>query len=59
MQAAISEDFLRVLTAVGDGQAVREGVERYRAAGVTSPCIGPIAKTDFEATLRAAIGAQI
>jgi hypothetical protein len=23
-------------------------------AGVTSPCVGPIAKTDFEATLRAA-----
>ena len=59
MQAAISEDFLRALTAVGDGAAVREGVERYRLAGVTSPCVGPIAKTDFEATLRSAIGAEI
>ena len=56
MGAAISEDFLRVLTAVGDGRGVREGVERYRAAGATSPCVGPIPRTDFEATLRAAAG---
>jgi hypothetical protein len=34
---------------------VRAGVERYRAAGATSPCIGPIPKTDFEATLRVGI----
>jgi probable F420-dependent oxidoreductase len=57
MQAAISEDFLRVLTAVGSAQEVREGVERYQQAGVTSPCVGPIARTDFEQTLRAAAGA--
>jgi F420-dependent oxidoreductase-like protein len=56
MRAAISEDFLRVLTAVGDATAVREGIERYREAGPTSPCVGPIARTDFEATLRAAAG---
>src|SRR3954466_7519525 len=54
MQAAISERFLQALTAVGDEAAVREGVERYQQAGATSPCVGPIAKTDFEATLRAA-----
>jgi hypothetical protein len=54
MGQAISEDFLKVLTAVGDGQAVRAGVARYRDAGTTSPCVGPIARTDFEATLRAA-----
>src|SRR3954468_24816707 len=54
MQAAISERFLRALTAVGDEAAVRDGVERYRTAGATSPCVGPITKTDFEATLRAA-----
>jgi probable F420-dependent oxidoreductase len=57
MQAAIPERFLRVLTAVGSAQEVREGVERYRQAGVTSPCVGPIARTDFEQTLRAAAGA--
>src|SRR4051794_24844086 len=51
MRAAISERFLASLTAVGD---VRAGVERYRAAGATSPCVGPIPGTDFEATLRAA-----
>jgi probable F420-dependent oxidoreductase len=55
MQAAISERFLEQLTAVGDEAAVRAGVERYRAAGASSPCVGPIPRTDFEATLRAGI----
>ncbi len=54
MRAAISDGFLAELTAVGDGEAVRAGLARYREAGASSPCIGPIAKTDFEATLRAA-----
>jgi alkanesulfonate monooxygenase SsuD/methylene tetrahydromethanopterin reductase-like flavin-dependent oxidoreductase (luciferase family) len=52
--AAIGDRFLAALTAVGDEEAVRAGVERYREAGASSPCIGPIPKTDFEATLRAA-----
>jgi len=56
MQRAISEDFLRVLTAVGTAVNVREGVERYQQAGATSPCVGPIPKTDFASTLRAAAG---
>src|SRR3954452_11733754 len=47
MRAAISDRFLSVLTAVGD---VPAGVERYRAAGASSPCVGPIPRTDFEAT---------
>jgi alkanesulfonate monooxygenase SsuD/methylene tetrahydromethanopterin reductase-like flavin-dependent oxidoreductase (luciferase family) len=55
MQSAISENFLEQLTAVGDEAAVRAGVQRYRDAGSTSPCIGPIPKTDFEATLRVGI----
>jgi alkanesulfonate monooxygenase SsuD/methylene tetrahydromethanopterin reductase-like flavin-dependent oxidoreductase (luciferase family) len=55
MQEAISDEFLVELTAVGDRPAVLAGVERYRAAGATSPCVGPIAKSDFEATLRAGI----
>jgi alkanesulfonate monooxygenase SsuD/methylene tetrahydromethanopterin reductase-like flavin-dependent oxidoreductase (luciferase family) len=54
MQAAISDAFLAELTAVGDQEGVRAGLERYRAAGAVSPCIGPIPRTDFEATLRAA-----
>ena len=57
MQAAISERFLGELAAVGDRDAVRAGIERYRAAGATSPCVGPISKTDFGATLEAAAGA--
>jgi alkanesulfonate monooxygenase SsuD/methylene tetrahydromethanopterin reductase-like flavin-dependent oxidoreductase (luciferase family) len=53
MRAAISDDFLDALTAVGDEAEVRAGVERYRVAGATLPCLGPIPRTDFEATLRA------
>ncbi len=54
MQAAVSDGFLEELTAVGDDAAVQAGLERYRAAGAISPCIGPISGTDFPATLRAA-----
>ena len=56
MQAAISDGFLEQLTAVGDEQGVQAGLERYRAAGASSPCLGPIPRTDFEATLRAGAG---
>jgi probable F420-dependent oxidoreductase len=56
MQAAISERFLGELAAVGDEAAVRAGIERYASAGATSPCVGPISRTDFEATLEAAAG---
>jgi probable F420-dependent oxidoreductase len=58
MGRAISDGFLDHLTAVGDEAAVRAGVKRYAEAGATSPCIGPIPRTDFEATLRAAMGGQ-
>jgi alkanesulfonate monooxygenase SsuD/methylene tetrahydromethanopterin reductase-like flavin-dependent oxidoreductase (luciferase family) len=54
MQAAISDGFIEVLTAIGDEDAVRAGVARYLEAGTGSPCVGPVAGTDFEATLRAA-----
>jgi alkanesulfonate monooxygenase SsuD/methylene tetrahydromethanopterin reductase-like flavin-dependent oxidoreductase (luciferase family) len=57
MQAAISEAFLEELTAVGDESAVAGGIARYRAAGASSPCIGPIPGTGFAATLRAGIPA--
>jgi len=53
MRAAVSDGFLEALSAVGDEAQVRGGLERYLAAGATSPCAGPIARTDFEATLRA------
>ena len=55
MRQAISDDFLDALTAVGDEPAVRSGVERYRDAGATVPCVGPISRTDFDATLRARV----
>ena len=54
MRAAISDEFLDLLTAVGNEDQVRAGVARYADAGAVSPCVGPIPKTDFEATLRAA-----
>jgi alkanesulfonate monooxygenase SsuD/methylene tetrahydromethanopterin reductase-like flavin-dependent oxidoreductase (luciferase family) len=57
MQEAISERFLKQLTAVGDEAAVQAGIGRYRDAGATSPCVGPIPRSDFEATLRAGIAA--
>jgi alkanesulfonate monooxygenase SsuD/methylene tetrahydromethanopterin reductase-like flavin-dependent oxidoreductase (luciferase family) len=55
MQQAISTRFLDTLAAIGDADAVRAGIERYHAAGTTSPCVGPIGRTDFDATLAAAI----
>ncbi len=53
MVAGISDAFLDTLTAVGDDDAVQAGIARYLEAGATSPCVGPIAKSDFDATLRA------
>jgi alkanesulfonate monooxygenase SsuD/methylene tetrahydromethanopterin reductase-like flavin-dependent oxidoreductase (luciferase family) len=55
MAAAVSEDFLEQLTAVGDASAVRAGVQRYRDAGASSPSVGPTSHTDVAATLRAGI----
>jgi F420-dependent oxidoreductase-like protein len=53
-KAAISDRFLAELTAIGSPDDVRAGVERYAAAGTTSPGIGAVPKTDFKATLEAA-----
>lgn len=52
--AEISDEFLETLTAIGSADQVRAGVDRYAQAGSSSPCIGPVARTDFEATLEAA-----
>jgi hypothetical protein len=54
MRAAISDRFLHALCAIGSPEEVRAGVARYDEAGANAPCVGPIARTDFEATLRAA-----
>jgi len=54
MQAAISDGFLDALTAIGAADTVQAGVRRYQEAGTTSPCVGPVTGTHFDATLRAA-----
>jgi alkanesulfonate monooxygenase SsuD/methylene tetrahydromethanopterin reductase-like flavin-dependent oxidoreductase (luciferase family) len=56
MQGAISVGFLDELTAVGDRDAVRGGIARYRQAGASTPAVGPITGADFDATLEAGIG---
>lgn len=52
----ISDGFLDSLTAIGSPEEVRAGVKRYRDAGATSPGVGAVPRTDFEATLEAAAG---
>jgi F420-dependent oxidoreductase-like protein len=51
--AAISDDFLATLTAIGSVDEAAASVRRYLEAGATSPCIGAVPKTDFDATLEA------
>jgi alkanesulfonate monooxygenase SsuD/methylene tetrahydromethanopterin reductase-like flavin-dependent oxidoreductase (luciferase family) len=50
---AISEDLIDQLCAIGDEEALRPAVQRYRAAGATNPVLTAIWGTDFDATLRA------
>jgi F420-dependent oxidoreductase-like protein len=57
-EEGISDRFLDALTAIGSPAEVRAGVERYREAGATSPCIGAVPRTDFAATLEAAAPAR-
>jgi alkanesulfonate monooxygenase SsuD/methylene tetrahydromethanopterin reductase-like flavin-dependent oxidoreductase (luciferase family) len=54
--AAISDRFLGRLAAIGTPEEATASVHRYREAGATSPCIGGIARTDFDATLEALAG---
>lgn len=53
----VSDDFLGVLGAIGDAEEAVASVRRYREAGATSPCVGAVPKTDFDATLEALAGA--
>ncbi len=50
---AISDEFLQTLAAVGSADEAEAKVRRYRDSGATSPCVGPVPGTDFEATLEA------
>ena len=53
----VSDDYLRALAAIGDTEEAIAAVRRYRDAGATSPCVGAVARTDFDATLEALAGA--
>ena len=48
---AISDRFLQTLTAIGTREEAEAGVRRYQEAGATSPCLGGVPGTDFDATL--------
>jgi F420-dependent oxidoreductase-like protein len=51
--AEISDRFLTALGAIGSTEEASASVRRYRDAGATSPCIGGVSGTDFDATLEA------
>lgn len=51
--AEISDRFLNLLGAIGSADEAKASVQRYVDAGATSPCVGGISGTDFDATLDA------
>jgi alkanesulfonate monooxygenase SsuD/methylene tetrahydromethanopterin reductase-like flavin-dependent oxidoreductase (luciferase family) len=53
---AISDEYLGLLAAIGTPEESAAAVRRYRDCGATSPCVGGITKTDFDATLEALAG---
>jgi alkanesulfonate monooxygenase SsuD/methylene tetrahydromethanopterin reductase-like flavin-dependent oxidoreductase (luciferase family) len=55
-EEAISERYLDSLAAIGSLDEATAAVRRYHDAGATSPAIGGVAKTDFDATLEALAG---
>jgi alkanesulfonate monooxygenase SsuD/methylene tetrahydromethanopterin reductase-like flavin-dependent oxidoreductase (luciferase family) len=54
--AAISDRYLGRLAAIGTVDEATAAVRAYRDCGATSPCLGGIAKTDFDTTLEALAG---
>jgi alkanesulfonate monooxygenase SsuD/methylene tetrahydromethanopterin reductase-like flavin-dependent oxidoreductase (luciferase family) len=50
---AISDAYLDSLAAIGPAEDAVASVRRYHEAGATSPAIGGVSKTDFDATLEA------
>jgi probable F420-dependent oxidoreductase len=52
-KTGLSDRMLDAVAGIGDAGAVRAAVDRYRDAGVTSPCVGPIPRTEFEGGLDA------
>jgi alkanesulfonate monooxygenase SsuD/methylene tetrahydromethanopterin reductase-like flavin-dependent oxidoreductase (luciferase family) len=55
-QDAISDRFLGSLAAIGSAEDASVAVRRYADSGATSPAVGGIARTDFDATLEALAG---
>jgi alkanesulfonate monooxygenase SsuD/methylene tetrahydromethanopterin reductase-like flavin-dependent oxidoreductase (luciferase family) len=53
---AISDRFLNDLGAIGPAERAAASVRRYAESGATSPCVGAVPKTDFDATLEALAG---
>jgi alkanesulfonate monooxygenase SsuD/methylene tetrahydromethanopterin reductase-like flavin-dependent oxidoreductase (luciferase family) len=51
-----NDAILTALAGIGDLAEVQRTIERYRAAGVTLPVIGPFGGAGFEATLEALAG---
>jgi hypothetical protein len=51
--AAISEGFLEDLAAIGSREEAEASLRRCAEAGATSPCVGGVPGTDFDATLEA------
>ncbi|HEX8854542.1 MAG TPA: LLM class flavin-dependent oxidoreductase, partial [Thermoleophilaceae bacterium] len=54
--AEISDRFIASLAAIGSADEAAATVRRYLDAGATSPCIGPVPRTDPELTLQALSG---
>jgi alkanesulfonate monooxygenase SsuD/methylene tetrahydromethanopterin reductase-like flavin-dependent oxidoreductase (luciferase family) len=52
----ISDGFISTLAAIGSAEQAAETVRRYADCGATSPCLGGIPRTDFDATLEALAG---
>jgi F420-dependent oxidoreductase-like protein len=48
-----ADGFIDTLAAIGTAEEATASIDRYFEAGATSPGVGPIARSDFEATLRA------
>ena len=51
--AGPTDEFLDLLGAIGSPDEARASVRRYADSGATSPCVGVIGGSDFDATLEA------
>jgi len=51
--AGPTDEFLGILGAIGSADEAKASVRRYAESGATSPCVGGIGGTDFDATLGA------